>query len=322
MLQTLKQPLSITKIKEDYKVESIALVLLLGFELSYYLLIVQTGITQYFNSDLIALFPLFLGGVAGTILSGQVWGTIVNPIHKILFALSLQLVLSFLYPDFNAFTLGVLGLSVGMMAPLSIYIFKKNQRVELFLALAIAYSVGTYFFTSFAESRDIMAVVFTSIALVSAVFLIDYKVQENEDVKSRSFMMYLPLMLWIFLDSNLFETLSRTQALDIWSHQTYTIMIFHLFGLALAFFIRVKELNQHFIIAVLFVLSYLLAYLNMPIALAMVYPIAISYYNVIVFSALTKEMSLNKLSCMMVFIAWIASGIGLALALSKIFTLV
>ena len=321
MLQTIKHPLSITQSKEIYKVESIALVLLLGFELSYYLLIVQTGITQYFNSDLIALFPLFVGGVAGTILSGLSWGSITNPVYKIIFALSLQLALSFLYPNFSALALGILGLSVGMMAPLSIYIFKQNQRAELFFALAIAYSIGTFFFTSFAESRDVMAVVFTSIALVSAILLKDYKVQEDSVVTSRSFVMYLPLMLWIFLDSNLFETLSRTQSLDIWSHQTYTIMIFHIIGLMSAFFIRTKELNQHLIIAMLFVVSYALAYADIPIALAMVYPFVISYYNVVVFSALTKEMSLKKLSCMMVFIAWIASGIGLALALSKVFAI-
>jgi hypothetical protein len=321
MLHSLEQPQARINSIDISKVESIALVMLLGFELSYYLLIVQTGITQYFNSDLIALFPLFVGGVAGTIFAGQTWGAISNPIHKIIFALTLQLALSFTYPNFNAFTLGILGLSVGMMAPLSIYIFKEKQRFELFFALAIAYGVGTYFFTSFAESRGMMAVMFTSIALSSAVLLKDYKIQEDKILQSRSFVMYLPLMLWIFVDSNLFETISRSQSMDIWSNQTYTIIIFHIIGLASAFFIKVKELHQHFIVGVLFALSYLFAYSNMPIALAMIYPFVISYYNVIVFSALTKEMSLAKLSVMMVFIAWIASGIGLALALSKILAL-
>jgi len=318
MLQTLKQPLSITTIKEDYKVESIALVLLLGFELSYYLLIVQTGITQYFNSDLIALFPLFLGGVAGTILSGQAWGIVTNPIHKILFALSLQLGLSFLYPDFSAFSLGILGVSVGMMAPLSIYIFKQNQRIELFLALAIAYSVGTYFFTSFAESRDVMAVVFTVIALVSAVLLIDYKVEENEDVKSRSFMMYLPLMLWILLDSNLFETISRHINLDIWSEYTYTIITFHIIDLLAASKINISISTQHKVIALLFVASYAMSYLEFSTLLAVVYPFTISYYNIIVFTSLSKELSLARLSLIMIFVGWIASGLGLALALSHL----
>ena len=314
MLHSLEQ----TKAKSIDKtlVQSIALVVLLGFELSYYLLIVQTGIAQHYHSNLISLFPLFMGGVAGTILSGQNWGKIVNPMHKIMIALSLQLGLSFMYPDFNPFTLGLLGLSVGMMAPLSIYIFKEHQRTELFFALAIAYSVGTYLFTSYAEEREGMGIVFTLLALGSTFILRSYTVKQEHEEQSRSFLMYLPLMFWILLDSNLFETLSRHEGLDIWSHQTYTIIVFHLFGLVGAYYLRISELKQHFLIALLLGGSYLLSYLELPIALAMVYPFAISYYNVIVFSILTKEMSLNKLSCMMVFIGWIASGIGLALALS------
>jgi len=318
MTYSLEQTKSLGNSKVISKIESIALVLLLGFELSYYLLIVQTGLAQHYNSDFIALFPLFLGGVAGTILSGQDWGKLTNPIYKIIIALSLQLVLSFIYPFFNAFTLGLLGVAVGIMAPLSVYIFKEKQRLELFLALAIAYTTGTYLFTSFADSRGSMALAFTTVALISAVVLKDYKVQEKKEVKSRPFVMYLPLMFWIFLDSNLFESLSRSANLDIWSHQTFTIIVFHIVGLIAAYVNRTKELNHHFIIGFFFVLSYMFAYLNMPIVLAIIYPFVISYYNVVVFSILTKEMSLNKLSCMMVFIAWIASGIGLALALSKI----
>jgi len=58
--------------------------------------------------------------------------------------------------------------------------------------------------------------------------------------------------------------------------------------------------------------------MNTPLLLAIVYPVTISYYNVIVFTALSKEMNLSKLAFMMVFIGWIASGLGLALALSKV----
>ena len=102
-------------------INSIALTLLLGFELSFYLLIVQTGITEYFNSDLIALFPLFIGGVSGTILAGVSWYKLNNPMHKIIIALTLQLALAFFYPFYNPITLFLLGLAVGMMAPLGIY---------------------------------------------------------------------------------------------------------------------------------------------------------------------------------------------------------
>ena len=52
---------------------SVALSLLLGSELTYYLLIVQTGVVSHFHSDLITLFPMFVGGVMGTWLSGFSW---------------------------------------------------------------------------------------------------------------------------------------------------------------------------------------------------------------------------------------------------------
>ena len=298
-------------------IQSIALALLLGFELSYYLLIVQTGIAEHYNSDMITLLPLFIGGVSGTLLSGSNWGTLTNPMHKIYFALLLQLVLSFFYPDYNLFMLVLLGISVGLMAPLSIYLFKEHQRYELITALAIAYTVGTYAFTSLVDQRAPMAVGFSIVVLASALLLRNYKVEETHEA-SRPYLAYIPLILWILLDSNLFETLSRHENLDIWSEQTYTIIIFHLVGLLGAFFIKVEEKRQHLIIALLFTGSYTLSYLEYTLALAILYPFTISYYNVIVFITLTKERSLQKLSYLMVFIGWIASGLGLALALSKI----
>ena len=134
-------------------IQSVALALLLGFELSYYLLIVQTGITEHYHSDLLKLFPLFVGGVAGTILSGHPWGKITNPLHKIYIALSLQLLLSFLYPQYNPFTLGLLGIAVGLMAPLSIYLFKAEQRYVLLFSLAIEDNLGTNDITTIAVHR-------------------------------------------------------------------------------------------------------------------------------------------------------------------------
>lgn len=299
-------------------IQSLALVCLLGFELSYYLLIVQTGIAQHYHSNLVQLFPLFIGGITGTVISGQAWGNITNPIHKIIIALGLQLALSFLYPVYNLATLGLLGISVGLMAPLGIYLFKEKQQKELLFALAIAYSVGTYGFTSAADGREWMALTFSLITLASALVLRDYKVEEDAKVISHTFISYLPFMLWILLDSNLFETLSRHEGLNIWSTQTPLIIFFHLIGLGAAFFIHISTLKKYLFISLLFTASYGLFYLELPYLLTMVYPFTISYYNVIVFTALTKEMSLARLAFMMVFIGWVASGIGLALALSKI----
>ena len=296
---------------------SFALVLLLGFELSFYLLIIQTGIAEHYHSNLVKLSPLFMGGVMGTILSGYSWGRITNPIHKIIIALSMQLSFSFLYPDYNLITLGLLGMSVGMMAPLSIYLFKDKQHFELLFSLAIAYTVGTFAFTSLANHREWMALVFTSLSLLGAFMLKNYRIGQVKQNLSSSFLGYGILMLWILLDSNLFETLSRHLGLDIWSKNTYTIISFHLIGLVAAALIKMKEFQQHILIALLFIGSYSLSYLEWTFFLSMLYPFTISYYNVIVFKSLSAEPNLLKLSYLMVFIAWIASGLGLALALSK-----
>lgn len=295
---------------------SIALTLLLGFELSFYLLIVQTGITEHFNSDLFELFPMFVGGISGTILAGLNWKNFNNPMHKIIIALSFQLVLSFFYPTYNSLTLFLLGVSIGIMAPLGIYLFKQHQQRELFFALAIAYTIGTYNFTSIADNRLTMAVTFTTIVLISAIVLRNFQIEKTPQSHYK-IATFIPLLLWILLDSNLFETLSRHAHINIWDHYTYTIITFHLLGLISAYFIDIGEKKQHLIILLLFITSYTFSYMELPMALAIVYPFVISYYNVIVFTALTKLTSLKELSLVMVFVGWIASGAGLALALSK-----
>lgn len=294
---------------------SLALVLLLGFELCYYLLIVQTGIVEHYNSDIATLFPMFTGGVLGTLFSGFSWGGIKNPIHKITVALLLQLLLSFLYPNYNTFTLALLGFSVGMMAPLGIYLFKAKQRKELLLALAIAYTIGTYFFTYDPNSRIYMAMGFSAIALLSAFVLRSYVVETEAKEVSHPYLQYLPLMLWIFLDSNLFETISRHPNIDIWSKYTFVIIFFHLLGLVAAYFIDMPKIKKHLFIALVFLLSYTFSYLELPLALAVIYPFAISYYNVVVFTTLSKEANIKKLAFMMIFVGWIASGLGLGVAL-------
>lgn len=299
-------------------INSLALITLLGFELCYYLLIIQTGIVSYYDSNLIILFPMFAGGVLGTFLSAKSWGKIDNPIHKILIALTLQLLLSFTYPNYNIFTLSILGIAVGLMAPLGIYLFKAKQHKELLLALAIAYTTGTYFFTYNVEDRLYIAILFSSIALISAIILRNYKIDINKKSIKLPFISYFPLILWIFLDSHLFEVLSREPTLDIWSHQTPTIILFHLIGLIVAYFIKIPITYQHLFIFLIFIGSYSFAYYKLPFALAMLYPFTISYYNVVIFTTLSKETNLTRLAFLMIFIGWIASGLGLAFALLRL----
>lgn len=295
----------------------VALSLLLGFELSFYLLIIQTGVVEHYNSNLFILLPMFVGGVVGTYFSGFSWIKITNPVHKAIIALTLQLFLSFFYPNYSFITLFLLGITVGLMAPLGIYLFKTKQQKELFFALAIAYTIGTALFNLGADSRVYIAVVFSTIALFSAVILRDYKVHSDSKTMTYSIGTYIPLMLWILLDSNLFETLSRHEDIDIWKKYTLLIIAFHILGLVAAYFSKASKKTQHLYIALLFILSYSLSYTNLPILLAVVYPFVISYYNVIVFTTLSNEVSLKRLSLVMVFVGWIASGSGLAIALSR-----
>ena len=294
---------------------SFALALLLGFELGYYLLILQTGLVAHYHSDLLVLAPMFLGGVFGTIIAGRSWGRVVNPIHKILIALSFQLVLSFFYPFYNIVTLALLGVAVGVMAPLGIYLFKVKQSKELVFALAIAYSIGTYCFSYDVENRLVMAVMFSSIGLLSAMMLRDYTVEIESKTLSHSFTLYFPLILWILLDSKLFETLLRDESLNIWSSYTLSIISFHLLGLLVASLLHISKLRQHIFIGLLFGLSYMSYILELPALLAVIYPFTISYYNIVVFKTLSEEMSLMRLSFIMVLVGWAASGIGLGLAL-------
>lgn len=297
------------------KLNSLFLSILLGFELSYYLLIVQTGLVEHYNSDLIALFPMFVGGVLGSILAGFTWGRVSTVVDKIIIALSLQLILSFLYPSFNTFTLLLLGLAVGLMAPLSIYLFKSKQVKELLFALAIAYTVGTYFFTCSVEDRWMLSIVFSSLSLLSAMMLRSYSIDVQSKASSSSFIIYLPLVLWILLDSNLFESLLRDKSLNIWSSYTLSIIVFHLLGLVASYYVNISKIKEHIFIASLFVFSYIAYYFQNSSILATLYPFTISYYNVVIFRTLTKENSIKRLSIIMIFVGWIASGLGLSLAI-------
>jgi len=65
---------------------------------------------------------------------------------------------------------------------------------------------------------------------------------------------------------------------------------------------------------ILFALSYLLYFLKEPLLLSMVYPIVISYYNVVILQTLIKK-GIKTLSIYMIFIGWAASGAGLFIAL-------
>ena len=111
------------------------LIIFIGFELSYYLLIVQTGLVEYLSSDLFLIAPLPIGGIVGSLL---VHYTDIRTENKISFFVSIQLLISFLYPQLSFVMLFFLGLSAGALAPLMINELKKAQLVDIGFALGIS----------------------------------------------------------------------------------------------------------------------------------------------------------------------------------------
>lgn len=293
--------------------QKLALVFFIAFELCYYLLIAQTGIVEHLASNIFVIAPLPIGGIIGSILSFYIKTSNKNKIFSFLL---LQLAVSFFYPNLNALLLFILGISVGALAPLLINELKKASNIQLGFALAISYALGTFLFTYDASKRGSIAIVFTIIALLSSLFL---NQKEHKDLTSNNYSYSLFVMvLWIFLDSTLFETLSRDLSTSIWRDGfTLEIIVFHLIGVVSAFYIKMEKTQKELLILTLFALSYLFYFLHEGFILSLVYPFVISFYNVVILQTIVKK-DLKTLGIYMVFIGWAASGAGLFVALENL----
>ncbi len=293
--------------------QKLALVFFIAFELCYYLLIAQTGIVEHLASNIFVIAPLPIGGVIGSILSFYIKTSNKNKIFSFLL---LQLAVSFFYPNLNALLLFILGISVGALAPLLINELKKASNIQLGFALAISYALGTFLFTYDASKRGSIAIVFTLIALISSLFL---NQKEHKDLSNNNYSYSLFVMvLWIFLDSTLFETLSRDLSTSIWRDGfTLEIIVFHLIGVVSAFYIKMEKTQKELLILTLFALSYLFYFLHEGFILSLVYPFVISFYNVVILQTIVKK-DLKTLGIYMVFIGWAASGAGLFVALENL----
>jgi len=293
--------------------QKLALVFFIAFELCYYLLIAQTGIVEHLASNIFVIAPLPIGGVIGSILSFYIKTSNKNKIFSFLL---LQLAVSFFYPNLNALLLFILGISVGALAPLLINELKKASNIQLGFALAISYALGTFLFTYDASKRGSIAIVFTIIALLSSLFL---NQKEHKDLSNNNYSYSLFVMvLWIFLDSTLFETLSRDLSTSIWRDGfTLEIIVFHLIGVVSAFYIKMEKTQKELLILTLFALSYLFYFLHEGFILSLVYPFVISFYNVVILQTIVKK-DLKTLGIYMVFIGWAASGAGLFVALENL----
>lgn len=294
--------------KQDF-IARFALILFIASELCYYLLIAQTGVVEYFSSDIIAIAPLPIGGMIGSFLTYYLK---ISNKNKIAIFLSLQLLMSFFYPNFSIYTLFILGISVGALAPLLINELKKARAIDLGLALSISYAFGTLLFNYEVSLRGSLAIILTIIPLICLFFLATKKLPISLKSEYSLFVM----VLWIFLDSALFETLSRDINISIWRDgYTLEIVLFHIIGVFTALKYQLCKNHKELIIIVLFALSYLLYFLQEAFILSLVYPFVISYYNVAILQTILKK-DLKVIAVYMIFIGWIASGAGLFVALN------
>jgi len=290
---------------------NIAIILFIASELSYYLLIAQTGIVEYMNSNIYAIAPLPIGGVIGSLLT---YYLTISKKNKIFIFLVIQLTISLFYPNLSSIMLFILGIGVGALAPLLINELKKASLLELGIALAISYTLGTTLFNYEVELRGNIAIVLTLITIISSFFLPKKnKVDENY----QEFSLFV-MVLWIFLDSALFETLSRDITISIWRDgYSFEIAIFHIIGIIVALTYKIEKKHKELFIIILFALSYLFYFLEEALILSIVYPFVISYYNVTILQSIMKK-DLKTLSIYMIFIGWVASGAGLFIALESL----
>ncbi|MDD2895327.1 MAG: hypothetical protein PHG81_04830 [Aliarcobacter sp.] len=291
--------------------QRLILIFFIASELCYYLLIAQTGIVEYFSSDLFVIAPLPIGGIIGSLLVSYIKIDVKN---KISMFLIIQLIMSFLYPDFNFATLFILGFAVGSMAPLIINEIKKATLIELGFALCISYVTGTLLFNYEVNERGIIAIILTTITLIASRFLPTKELSQKSNQEFPLFMM----VLWVFLDSTLFESLSRDITLSIWRDGfTFQIALFHVIGVFSALYFKIEKNQKSLLIISLFALSYLFYFLREGFILSIIYPVVISYYNVVILQTIVKK-DFRTITFYMIAIGWMASGAGLFVALANL----
>lgn len=291
--------------------QRLILIFFIACELCYYLLIAQTGVVEYFSSNLFLIAPLPIGGVIGSLSVSYIK---IDFRNKISLFLTIQLIMSFLYPNFNMLTLFILGFAVGSLAPLIVNEIKKATLLELGLALSVSYVTGTLLFNYEVEGRGIIAITLTTITLLASRFL-----PTNEPIKkSNQEFPLLMMVLWVFLDSALFESLSRDITISIWRDGfTFQIALFHVIGVFCALFFKIEKNQKSLFILTLFAASYLFYFLRQGDILSIVYPFVISYYNVVILQTIAKK-DFRIITFYMIFIGWMASGAGLFVALSNL----
>ncbi len=291
------------------------LILFIFSELSFYLLIAQTGVVELFHSDLSLIAYLPIGGVIGTLLSAFVHLPTRTKTYIFFF---LQAFVAMMYPNLHPILLFILGIAVGGLSPLLINALKNGSKYDFIIALTASYLLGTLLFTSDVAQRGSLAIILTFFAIFGYAFQTIMTKKLNLSFQKNYFSYPLFMMMsWVFFDSSLFETLSRSQDMAIWrGGYSYEIMFFHALGILAAFTFRLKRNGQISFIFSLFFISYLFYFAKEPLLLSIVYPFVISYYNIILLQSLIKIKDLKTIGIFMVWIGWVASGLGLMVALT------
>ena len=281
-------------------------------ETTYYLLILQTGIVEVYNSNMQVLWMVPAGGVLGILLTFK----LKNYQHKVLsISLFIQILLIYFYPDFNSITLFMLGLFSGLIAPILIYQIKKLKTV--FIVLSLSYVVGTFGIMVLAQDRFLVAIVLSILAFISSLFI--HSIKDKTDTQMITIVDFMIIFAWLLLDSILFESLIR-DTLSIWKNSEFVWIIAssHLLGLAIAYKLHSYK-NINYLVIGLFALSYLFYSLGLQYPLAVVYPIIISFYNVII---LKRFIQLPFLwLCFGAIGLWVSAGIGLFTALQHLYVI-
>lgn len=289
------------------------LVLVLSSQLLYYLLIAQTGIVGVFDSQFQDLFTLPLGGVLGSMLAAYLPHKHIK--RELLGAFALQLLISLGYPHYSLVTLLFLGLSIGYTTPLLLFAFAQQGTKNLAFGLALSYTIGTALYSYPFDQRGVIAILLPAISFMALCFsplcLPHYCAKRMFPWASIGAM-----MVWIFADSALFETLSRSEGMDIWGHYTVLIILSHLLGIYGALVTRHSLIHNTPLILGLFFLSYIAYYTHQTIILAIVYPIVISYYNVLLFKELTQLGEVRIIAWAIVGVGWCAASVANAVALT------
>lgn len=295
---------------------NLPLIFFVAFELCYYLLIAQTGIVEYFGSDLTLIIYMPIGGMIGSLLSTFIK---YNLKRKLQFLLLLQLSMTFFYPNLNFIMLFLLGLSVGAIAPLIIESLKKATANDFIAILSISYVLGTSLFNTPVEDRILYGIIFTTIGVLSLFWLDIHLVEKIKNKNQTISYPIIMMMLWVFLDSALFETLSRDIQIPIWRGGfSYEIMLFHVIGVVFAIKLHLQDKHKEIVIVIMFALSYLFYFIREPLLLSIVYPFVISYYNTIILQELIKIKNIKQIGISMLLIGWVASGAGLFFALEDL----